>query len=221
MKKQVSASILFLFIISFTSCKIQEEKKIGPVKTPESFTILAEIEGDLDKDGISEKVIVYDTNIAAEIGTERHIYIYKKKYDSWEVWDKSTGAILLELQGGMMGDPFKGISIDKNCIVINHFGGSRQKWSYMHRFKFQNGEFQLIGATTSVSSPCDYFSDFEYNLSNGKINYKKETEDCENENTAITKEELVIKVETVPTINGFSPGVNKIILPKSETTIYY
>jgi hypothetical protein len=96
-------------------------------------------------------VIVYDTNIEAEIGTERHIYIYKKNDDSWEVWGKSNGAIQLELQGGMMGDPFEGNLIDENCIVINHFGGSRQKWSYIHRFKFKNGAFKLIGATTSVS----------------------------------------------------------------------
>ena len=37
------------------SCKSQENNKIT---TPNSFKILDEIEGDLDKDGVSEKVIV-------------------------------------------------------------------------------------------------------------------------------------------------------------------
>ena len=105
-----------------------------------------------------------------------------------------------------MGDPFEGISIERNCIVINHFGGSRQKWNYTHRFRYQSGDFQLIGATVTFGSPCDYFFTFDYNLSNGKINYEKETEDCEHENSKIEKEEMIIKLETLPKMNGFYPG---------------
>jgi hypothetical protein len=221
MKKQISTYILVLFIISNLSCKIQENKKSEIIQKPKSFKILEEIEGDLDKDGIPEKVIVYDTEKEIDLGTERQIYIYKRKNNNWKLWGKSIGAILPSEHGGMMGDPFEGISIERNCIVINHFGGSRQKWNYTHRFRFQSGEFQLIGATVNFGSPCDYFFTFDYNLSNGKINYEKETEDCENENSKIEKEEMIRKLETLPKMNGFYPGNTELKFPKSETTIYY
>jgi len=177
MKKRLSTCILVLFIFSSMPCTSQENNEFEINKTPNSFKILDEIEGDLDKDGVSEKVIVYDTEKETDFGTERQIYIYKKNNDKWELWEKSIGAILPSQHGGMMGDPFEGISIERNCIVINHFGGSRQKWNYTHRFRYQSGDFQLIGATVTFGSPCDYFFTFDYNLSNGKINYEKETED--------------------------------------------
>jgi hypothetical protein len=221
MKKRLSTCILVLFIFSSMSCTSQENQKIEINKTPNSFKILDEIEGDLDKDGVSEKVIVYDTEKETDFGTERQIYIYKKNNDKWELWKKSIGAILPSQHGGMMGDPFEGISIERNCIVIHHFGGSRQKWNYTHRFRYQSGDFQLIGATVNFGSPCDYFFTFDYNLSNGKINYEKETEDCENENSKIEKEEMIRKLETLPTMNGFYPGNTELKFPKSETTIYY
>ncbi|WP_052158165.1 hypothetical protein [Lacinutrix jangbogonensis] len=196
-------------------------KKTELIRTPETFKILNEIEGDLDKDGVSEKIIVYDTEKETDFGTERQIYIYKKNNIKWELWKKSASAILTSEQGGVMGDPFEGISIDRNCLVINHFGGSRQKWNYTHRYRYQSGDFQLIGATVNSGAPCDYFETFDYNLSNGKISYEKETEDCENESAKTEKKEMIRKLETLPSMDGFSPGSNKLTFPKSETTIYY
>ncbi|WP_378184079.1 hypothetical protein [Aquimarina sp. SS2-1] len=221
MNKRISTSILILFIFSFLPCISQENEKNETINTPKYFRILDETEGDLDKDEIPEKVIVYDTEKNTDFGTERQIYIYKKNKDRWQLWKKSVGAILPSEHGGMMGDPFVGISVERNCIVINHFGGSRQKWNYTHRFRYQNGAFELIGATVNFGSPCDYFFIFDYNLSNGKIHYKKETEDCENENSKIEKEEMIRKLETLPTMNGFYPGNNALTLSKSERTIYY
>ena len=66
------------------SCKVRKIKKFE-INT-KSFKILEEIEGDLDKDGVSEKVIVYDTEKETDFGTERQIYIYKKNNDKWELW---------------------------------------------------------------------------------------------------------------------------------------
>ena len=221
MKKRISTYILVLFIFSSLSCKSQENKKSEIIQKPKSFKIIEEIEGDLDKDGISEKVIVYDTKKEIDLGTERQIYIYKRKNNNWKFWKKSIGAILPSEHGGLMGDPFEGISIERNCIVINHFGGSRQKWNYTHRFRFQSGEFQLIGATVNFGSPCDYFERLDYNLSNGKIKYEKEIENCEKETSKIVKKEMIRKLESLPIMNGFYPGDNEIKFPNSKITMYY
>lgn len=202
MIKSITLLQLTLFLFTITSCKNEESKKIEilntpisskiqnknneeliektePIKTPESFNILFTLKGDLDKDGISEKIIVYNTEKETDFGNERQLYIYKNTNHEWLLWKKSATAILSSAHGGMMGDPFESVSIERNCLVINHFGGSRHKWNYIHRYRYQSGDFQLIGATVYYGAPCDYFETFDYNLSNGKIDYTKETEDCE------------------------------------------
>lgn len=221
MKSPTSTTILVLILFSFLLCQGQESKNSQIIQTPQGFKILDEKEGDLDNDGIPEKVIVYDTEKETDMGTERQLYIYKKNNAQWELWKKSVGAILPSQHGGMMGDPFEGISIDRNSVVINHSGGSRQRWYYTHRFRFQNDAFQLIGATVNFGSPCDYFFNFDYNLSSGKIIYEEETADCEKEKSKIERKELKIKLETLPTIDGFYPGNNKLNFPNSETAVYY
>ncbi|SEA42371.1 hypothetical protein SAMN05443667_104162 [Flavobacterium gillisiae] len=221
MEKRISTSILFLILTSFISCKSQEDKKTEIIQTPKYFKTFYEVEGDLDEDEIPEKVIVYDTEKETDFGTERQIYIYKKNNDKWLLWNKSVGAILPSKHGGMMGDPFEGISVEGNCIIVNHSGGSREKWNYSHTFKYQSGDFQLIKAAVSYGSPCDYFMSFDYNLSNGKVNYEKETENCENEISKIEKKEMIAKLKALPSMDGFYPGNNKLTFPNSEITIYY
>ena len=208
-------------IISKAVLDEEKDKKTAILITPTSFEILEEIEGDLDNDGISEKVILYDTGKEIDLGTERQICIYKKNKDTWELWKKSVSAILGSEQGGMMGDPFDGISIERNCIVIKHFGGSRQKWNYTHRYRYQNEDFQLIGAKVFSGAPCDYFETFDYNLSNGKIMYEKEVEDCDKGSSEIEKKELIRKLETLPSMDGFSPGNIKMTFPDYKTIVYY
>ncbi|WP_115810340.1 hypothetical protein [Winogradskyella pacifica] len=221
MKKSISTCVLVLFLFSFMCCKSQENKKTERIQTPKHFKILDKKEGDLDNDGVFEKVIVYDTEKETDMGTERQIYIYKKNHNKWELWKKSVGAILPSEHGGMMGDPFEGISIDRNCIVINHSGGARQRWHYTHRFRYQSDAFQLIGVTVNFGSPCDNFFNFDYNLSNGKINFEQETSDCINKSSKIEKKEIVKKLKTLPTMTNFYPGNNKFTFPNSETIIYY
>ena len=69
---------------------------------------------------------------------------------------KAIGGVLPSEHGGMMGDPFEGLSIDRKCIVIHHFGGSRDKWKYTHRFRNQNRDWELVGSTIQFGAVCDY-----------------------------------------------------------------
>ena len=75
MKKRTSTYIFVILIMSFLSCKSQENKQSELINTPKSFKIIDETDGDLDKDGISEKVVVYDTDKETDLGTERQIFI--------------------------------------------------------------------------------------------------------------------------------------------------
>lgn len=185
---------------------------------------MATVTGDLDKDKIPEKVVVFDTKRESEsdMGTEREIHIYKKTNGDWKLWHQSIGAVLPSENGGMMGDPFESLSIEKGSIVIKHFGGSREKWSYTHRFRYQNNTWELIGVTVNNGSPCDYWEDFDYNLSTGKYIYTKETEDCEGEKSkTIDKKtkEAQHKLARLPKMDNFEPGSNTFTV--GGTQIYY
>lgn len=126
--------------------------------------VIGEAMGDLDKDGIDEKLIVLDTGLDGEIGTQRTLLIYKKKQDKWALWHSSQGPILDSAHGGMMGDPFISVDIQRGAIVIDHFGGSRHKWSYTHRYRFNNKAWYLIGATINYGAPCEGFFNFDFNV---------------------------------------------------------
>ncbi|MBI1225809.1 MAG: hypothetical protein GC192_11280 [Bacteroidetes bacterium] len=195
------------------------------IPTPKGFEVIGAAKGDLDKDGTPEKVIVYDTPHQTDFGTERELHIFKQKGSAWELWHKSVGAVLPSQQGGVMGDPFEEVKVENGSLVISHFGGSREKWHYTHRFRLQNNDWQLIGATANSGAPCDYFEDFDYNLSTGKINYSKTTEDCEKSEehpvTKTEKKDFMVKLKSLPKMDGFHPGENKVALPKTDIEFYY
>ena len=38
--------------------------------------------------------------------------------------------------GGMMGDPFAGVSVAKNTFTVSHYGGSAWRWSVEYKFNY-------------------------------------------------------------------------------------
>jgi len=159
------------------------------IPLPAGYKILDEKVGDLNKDSIPEKVIVYDTNDSTEFGTVREIRIYKKAGDKWVVFTSSRNAIGKSEDGGMMGDPFSGIEIKNGILLINQSGGSSWKWFNTDKYRFQNGVFQLIGYENDYGKPCEYFQKIDFNLQTGKIIYKKEYDHCEDEEEETNKNE--------------------------------
>lgn len=183
--------------------------------------IIAEKMGDLDKDGIPEKVIVYNTTDSTEYGTVREIHILKQKDNNWTVWQKSRNAILKSEEGGMMGDPFEGIEIKNGILIINHWGGSSWKWSRSDKYRFQNNQFQLIGHTSNYGKPCEYLMNCDFNISTGKVILKKEYENCDQEQQIYkTESETFYKKGITLNLENRNLKEIKIISPKYREEIY-
>lgn len=211
MKFIISIALMFLSMV----CLGQENF------APTGFKIIEDKMGDLDSDGISERIIVYDTNDTTEDGIVRELQILKKSNSDWAIWKKSRNAILKSQEGGMSGDPFEGIEVLKGLLIIKFSGGSSWKWSYKDKYRFQKGELELIGYSEIYGKPCEFWIDIDFNLSTGKIVYKKEFEDCEkaqeiykNENETFYKKGISINLQ------NRNSKKRKLISPKYKHELY-
>lgn len=151
----------------------------------DSELVLDQVSGDLDKDGIPEMAVVFITEREREIedswdcSEPRELVVYKQKDGEWIEWSSSLGAIYPADGGGMMGDPYDGITIKNNVLEINHWGGSSWKWSHTDKYRFQNDDFYLIGYSSNYGKPCEYWEDVDYNLSTGNCQFNFTVEPCE------------------------------------------
>ena len=184
--------------------------------------ILEELSGDLDSDGIAEKIVVYDTGEQTEDGTLRELIIFKKQSGEWHEWHKSRSAVLPSKYGGMMGDPFEGISLENGILQIHFFGGSSWKWSYTDKYRFQNNRLVLIGFTHHYFRLCHYWDTDDFNLSTGKIISKREYERCDDGEQIIYKkeEETFYKKGLTITLQNRNEKEIKIVTPRYGKEIY-
>jgi len=129
--------------------------------------------GDLNKDGIEDIAMVLGPNWEKnedwrERGPDsnaapRLLIILFGKNSGFVQVTKSEKAILCKDCGGIFGDPFAGIEINKNVLSINHYGGSNWRWGYTHKFRFQDKDFFLIGQTKYsflAVENCEKLNDF-------------------------------------------------------------
>ncbi|MCC6726101.1 MAG: hypothetical protein IT258_16460, partial [Saprospiraceae bacterium] len=155
----------------------------------------------------------------------RELHIYKKKDGKWELSKKAMGPVMSSESGGVMGDPFQEVKIENGAIVLTQSGGSRDKWTHTHRFRAQDNDWKLIGATYMTGTPCEQWETFDYNLSTGAINYELEKEDCSKsqDNPKVTKSTKTFtnKLKALPSMDGFTAGGNSVELKGTVETFYF
>ncbi len=234
MKKHLS---FLLLIAVFTACESRsittapEDAEVEAVE-PSAPEVAAptvapapppvKVKDDLNGDGVADFLEVLTTTDDDDgLGFKRRLIVYSGEGADRDAWYTADAIILSTGHGGMVGDPLEGVSIENGAIVIDHFGGSRQKWNYTHRFRWQNGDFQLIGATVVFGAPCEYFVDFDYNLSTGNAIWKKTVEDCETKKDPAVDLVEFKKKGGLVSMDGFYPGDNPIEIPGREGTVYY
>jgi len=203
--------------------KVTEEENVSDELEPDP-DMLEQVLGDLDGDGINEEVIVWNTSEVTDFGNVREIQIGKLNDGAFEAWISSNQAILKSGEGGMMGDPFVGVKIENGILLIEHFGGSRWRWSYTDKYRYQNGEMVLIGHTSKSGAHCEYWENFDFNLSTGQINYWKEKLPCDDasevETGEVVEKETFFEKGVKRTLQNRKANEFKITSPKLEATLY-
>lgn len=98
---------------------------------------------DLNGDGLKDYILVLER----ESPTEKDEYDYPKKQRPLLILVRGAGSKLTEAKrnetivmcsecGGMMGDPFMGVTVGKNTFTVNHYGGSAWRWTVDYRFNY-------------------------------------------------------------------------------------
>ena len=188
---------------------------------PTGYELRAEASGDLDKDGRPEKVLVVETDRTGEFGREREVMVFRWADGAWDLWHSAAGPVLPSEGGGTMGDPFALVEVDRGAIVIDHYGGSSLRWGHTHRYRYQDGDFHLIGATSGFGRPQAEWSELDYNLSTGRAVYTRQMFDDEGkEVTPPETTELTHRLDRLPTMDGFVPGENEMKIPGGEVVYY-
>lgn len=172
----------------------------GDIKNliPNGWRVLEKIEGepmqakgDLNKDGIDDLAIVIEAEkVRKDEAPSRALLIAfgngDKQYSLSIIADK---AILKSDQGGVWVDPLEGISVDRGSVVIRFYGGSNFRWYSRYRFRFQDNDWYLIGATIGSNYTGNMTSKEEdYNLLTGDY-VIKETDESNNSKTTKGKKE--------------------------------
>lgn len=195
MKPKFICCLVVIFLILTVSCTPQTQPAV-PEQTksdiqsliPEGWHLLErneggpdKAEGDLNKDGISDiAMVIEETGKSPEEASHRALLLaFGKGNDSYELSLLADKAILQSDEGGVWGDPFKGVSIGRGSVLISFYGGSNWRWYSTYRFQFRDKDWYLIGATLGsyfTGTQTEENADEEdYNLISG--DYIKRTTD--------------------------------------------
>ena len=144
---------------------------------PKGWKLESKVEGDLNRDQlpdvaatITQKAKLPD-NPDFEVTRRLLVLALRQKDGTWQRSAVSDRAVLNSDEGGVWGDPFEEIRIERGALVIEHFGGSNWRWGITSRYRFQDNQWTLIGRTDSSSftNDPDYHDDADHNFSTGQV----------------------------------------------------
>lgn len=137
------------------------------------WKIIKQGKGDLNQDKLADitGVIEYDKKMKEGEASPRVLFIaLKQKQGGFKLSIQTENAILDSMAGGVFGDPFEDLAVDRGSVLISFYGGSNWRWAYRYRFRYHDGGWYMIGATTaSFHILTGEEEDKDYNLLTGKM----------------------------------------------------
>lgn len=132
------------------------------------------VAGDLNKDGVKDAATVIEKAApGGEEAPKRALLIAFGKPDgSYKLSVIADRVLLRADEGGVWGDPFDGLEINRGSLVVSEYGGSNWRWYNRYRFRYQDGDWFLIGMTSGTyfnggEEPEEQATEEDYNLLTG------------------------------------------------------
>ncbi|MBV4358185.1 hypothetical protein [Pinibacter aurantiacus] len=107
----------------------------------EGYGLLGSARGDLNRDSLDDMVLVVykkgEDSTDIDHPAKRPLLLLIGQADStYKLATKSDNAVYCKNCGGMMGDPFMGITIKNGYFSVELAGGSGDRWSRIVTFKY-------------------------------------------------------------------------------------
>ncbi|NRS90631.1 hypothetical protein HNQ02_003577 [Flavobacterium sp. 7E] len=136
------------------------------IKDPFNFKI-TEVKGDLNNDKLDDKVIVMQDTVSEIAPFRLEIFFVNSKGD-YKRMATSTKIIAPQHPNGrdgfLSGNSLENITIKKNILIVNY---GLLRGNLVHKFRFQNGNFELIGYSAAYLDNPEIIRIIDFNLSTG------------------------------------------------------
>jgi hypothetical protein len=155
---------LLTFLISTLACttfaQVDKSKNLVDF-LPKGFVLLQTINGDLNKDGMEDCLLMIKATDQKHIVTDesgkpldrnrRGIIVLFKKQGYYALASKNYSCFSSENEdGGVYFAPELTLEIKKGNLIVNYTHGRYGYWEYT--FRFQNSDFELIGYDVAYKS---------------------------------------------------------------------
>lgn len=192
---------------------------------PKEYKKVIEVKGDLDKDGKDETVLVFETDKTAsdyerapgKKDYKRVFYILKNEKEQLKIWKENSTLLYSSGMGFYPDDNILNIQIKNNCLVVKQqfSSNSRHTQTSKHTFRFQNGDFYLIGSYDNFADNCEFDFTNEVNFSTGKVLVDKEYSSCDEDQKTPENvhKEFVHKLKTLIKMDDYRMGEHQFRIP--------
>jgi hypothetical protein len=216
-----------LIAIGFLSLGVSAQQ-LPDFTAPANYVKVREVKGDLDKDGTAEIVYVYNTDKKdSDHGFFRVLYICKTIGGKVKLWRKNTSILRSSGECGLCGDSANhpGVSIKNNTLVVKQVfqHSTRHISSNKNIFRYQNGDWFVIGSTYEDGYTCDFDFKYDVNFSTKQVSITRTYEDCET-GKAVPKDSFdnfKYPFDAVPKMDGFIPGMTARKVPNAKFLFHY
>lgn len=165
-----------------------------------------EVSGDLNKDNVPDKAIVTQDTLNENSPYRLQVF-FKEPNGKFKPITTSIKVIAPEYPNGRDGYRevgFSDITIKNGVLSVNV---ELTRGHFVHKFRFQNGNFELIGFSQVYSDGHGIMTTIDYNLSTGIRIEKSERYDT-NKVLSNTKKKILIR--PLPKLQDITPMENDL-----------